>query len=95
MDTWLENNNRYLEASLQWLRLRLQRLLPEESAPAQTEAEGSSKRSRFTPWRSQGTSAQPAVKLLAQGMSASIEQLIIEAAGLRDETSRVDPPPAL
>ncbi len=32
MDAWLENNNRYLEASLQWLRLRFQRLIPDEQA---------------------------------------------------------------
>ncbi|OGB24076.1 MAG: hypothetical protein A3I66_11420 [Burkholderiales bacterium RIFCSPLOWO2_02_FULL_57_36] len=30
-DTWLDDNNRYLAASLQWLRLRLQRLLPPEA----------------------------------------------------------------
>ena len=29
METWLENNNRYLEASLAWLRLRLERVVSE------------------------------------------------------------------
>jgi hypothetical protein len=33
-DAWLERNNRYLAASLQWLRLRLQALIPEGAATA-------------------------------------------------------------
>ena len=32
--TWLDENNRYLTVSLQWLRLRLQQLVPELPAPA-------------------------------------------------------------
>jgi hypothetical protein len=44
-DTWLDNNNRYLEASLHWLRLRLGRLLPPEppqpaAPPAPSAAPG-------------------------------------------------------
>jgi hypothetical protein len=33
-DAWLEQNNRYLAASLQWLRLRLQALIPQGTATA-------------------------------------------------------------
>ena len=36
--TWLDENNRYLAASLQWLRLRLQQLVPELPAPAPVSA---------------------------------------------------------
>ena len=45
MDSWIENNNRYLAASLEWLRLRLRSLEISEpasqagaaQAPAQVE----------------------------------------------------------
>lgn len=37
-ETWFEENNRYLAASVQWLRLRLRRLVPDETAPAQRVA---------------------------------------------------------
>ena len=36
--TWLDENNRYLAASLHWLRLRLQQLVPELPAPAPASA---------------------------------------------------------
>src|SRR5687767_10613847 len=32
--TWLEANNRYLAASLQWLRLKLRQLVPSAPEPA-------------------------------------------------------------
>jgi hypothetical protein len=35
-EAWLEENNRYLGASLRWLRLRLQRLAPEERPSAES-----------------------------------------------------------
>ena len=36
--TWLDENNRYLAVSLQWLHLRLQQLVPELPAPAPVSA---------------------------------------------------------
>ena len=95
MDPWLENNDRYLEASLQWLRLRLQRLAPDEPvAPTQAEEDASAKKGRFSRWRAHVPAPQPTIKLLTEG-SASIEQLIEEARVEREKAAHVDPPPAL
>ncbi|HEX5965114.1 MAG TPA: AAA family ATPase [Pyrinomonadaceae bacterium] len=94
MDTWLENNDRYLQASLQWLRLRLQRLAPEEpDPPTQVVEDASGKKGSFSSWRTHASTPQPAVKLLTKG--ASLEQLIQEASVERDKAAQIEPAPAL
>jgi hypothetical protein len=103
VETWLKNNNRYLEASLRWLRLRLQRLIPEgataeeanASLPQDEYGSAPSKPRRFSPWMSAQPSAQKNMKLLTEGTPTSLEELLREAAVEREAAANVDPPPAL
>src|SRR5829696_8272210 len=101
MEEWSENNNRYLEASLEWLRLRLDQLASEHR-PAQASSESmpdaagptSVKRKRFAPWLRQNEESQPAIRLLTEG-TAWREEAVKEAAAKRQAAAQVDPPPAL
>src|ERR1044072_236953 len=98
MDGWLENNNRYLEASLHWLRLRLQRLLPEQSTATTSSPVlpgYERKPRRFSRWMRNDAAVEPSVKLLPEATLASREELLKEAAVLREEASHSDPPPAV
>ena len=101
MEAWLEENNRYLEASLEWLRLRLQRLIPEEPVPARAavqSADGdnheSEPASRLSSWM-KAWSVAPGVKLLPEGKPLSLDERISDAAGKRGAAANMDPPPAL
>jgi ATPase family associated with various cellular activities (AAA) len=100
MENWLENNNRYLEASLQWLRLSLQKLLPEQATQpalnrATVAAESATKKGLFTRWRDQSSTNGSTTKLLTEATLASREELVREAATLREECAKIDPPAAL
>jgi hypothetical protein len=95
MENWLENNNRYLEASLQWLRLRLQRLVPEErlQATPTTSTVPATHVSRLSKWFT--GHALPEVKLLPAGEPPSLDAIIADAAEKREAAANMDPPPAL
>jgi len=99
-ESWLDDNNRYLAASLQWLRLRLQRLMPEEpvvkmgaAAPPAVPSPAASE--PF--WRrlAGGPSGTQEVPLLPPAKSPALDELIKKAAAERDAAANVDPPPAL
>jgi hypothetical protein len=103
MEAWLDNNNRYLEASLQWLRLRLQKFVPPEtqltSNPPQpslpVNAASNSSWKGFSRWM--GASAIPVkgVRLLPEGNPPSLDKQIADAAAKRETAAKMDPPPAL
>lgn len=102
METWLENNNRYLEASLAWLRLRLERIRaqdsvepPGNSAPEPVVEESPGKQKRFAKWKRQTQQVKEPVKLLTAGAPPTLDQLIEEAETKREAAARCDPPPAL
>src|ERR1044072_5151011 len=98
MDGWVENNNRYLEASLHWLRLRLQRLIPEQSSSTASSSVlpgYERKPRRFSRWMRNDAAVEPSVKLLPEATLASRVELLKEAAVLREEASHSDPPPAV
>lgn len=101
MEAWLEQNNRYLEASLQWLRLRLEKLVSEQSAqlslPVSSASDSSStqKQSRLSKWMKTTSTTQKEVRLLPAGVPPSIDQRIGAAANEREAASNMDPPPAL
>ncbi len=75
----LEKNNQYLAASLQWLLLRLQRLLPDSPTPVAKEESFLSKKA----------SSKAADKFLV------LDQEIQEAADLRKQRATLDTQPAL
>src|SRR5216683_1209940 len=103
MKDWLDDNNRYLEASLQWLRLRLKKLVPQENQSASYLPEpdepikppGDASRGRFSKWV--GASSRPVkeVLLLPEGKQPSLGDQIAEAAAERNKAAGMDPPPAL
>jgi hypothetical protein len=103
METWLENNNRYLEASLAWLRLRLERVRlrdvveppPSNAAPASITEETANKQSRFAKWKRQTQELKQPVKLLTAGTPPTLDEMLDEAAAEREAAAQCDPPPAL
>ena len=102
MEEWLANNNGYLEASLQWLRLRLQKLAPQETAapiaplPVNTTVTSiNPARSRFSKWIGTNPLPEKTIRLLPQGQPPSIDEQIAEAATRRESAEAMDPPPAL
>ena len=102
MEAWLEQNNRYLEASLQWLRLRLQKLVPEppvsSSLPAPSPANYSAKETapkRFSKWIGAASKPQKELLLLPEGKLPSLDEQIETAADAREAAAGIDPPPAL
>jgi hypothetical protein len=103
MENWLENNNRYLEASLHWLRLRLQRLIPEEATPPEVNTSlpqhgygpPPAKPRRFSRWMGNQPLAKKKMKLLTEGTPVSREELLQEATARRDSAAATEPPPAL
>src|SRR5687768_17250993 len=103
METWLENNNRYLEASLAWLRLRLERVRSQDSVepPPSSAAttpvvdEGAIKQNRFAKWKRQTPELKQPVMLLTAGTPPTLDELLEEAAAKREAAAQCDPPPAL
>jgi SpoVK/Ycf46/Vps4 family AAA+-type ATPase len=102
MEEWLANNNGYLEASLLWLRLRLQKLAPQEiaapiaAAPVNTAASSNNPaRNRFSKWIGANSQPEKTIRLLPQGQPPSIDEQIVEAATKRESAAEMDPPPAL
>ncbi len=110
-DTWLEDNNRYLAASLQWLRLKLRGITPADTGakpvppPATTIIEPvatppeTAQRSWFS--RTDKT-ASPAVIPLPSAAPPQVEidaagsHAVLEAAASqRAAAAQADPPPAL
>ena len=103
MEEWLANNNLYLEASLQWLRLRLQKLIPREEQPPSTfttsadftNAPRNSFRERFSKWKDSGAPPAKPVHLLPPANEPSLDDQIADAAEKREAAAKMDPPPAL
>lgn len=94
-DTWVEDNNRYLAISLQWLRLKLQSLVPAGDAipkPA-PPITSTAKRSWFGANRARPTlpdaSRSPPKK--ASGSNAQLAACAAE----REAAAKADPQPAL
>lgn len=88
VERWSEANGRYLAASLHWLRLRLQRLIPAD--PAAPQAQG------FAQWfgrKADSASADPA----ADRSDAALDAKIAAAAEARARAAEASPeaPPAL
>ena len=101
-DTWVDQNNRYLAASLEWLRLRLAALAPPEPAPPPAQAAGPAAAAPVAAppgWRfwDRGAAAIDAPKLLEHSAAAPSEreQELRDAAKARDDAGQADPPPAL
>jgi ATPase family associated with various cellular activities (AAA) len=103
-DTWVDQNNRYLAASLEWLRLRLAALVPPEPAPPAAQAAApvpaaapvaASAGWRF--WDRGAAAAVDAPKLLEHSATtpSEREQHLRDAAKARDDAGQADPPPAL
>jgi len=103
MEPWLDNNNRYLEASLQWLRLRLQKFVPPEtqltSNPPQPRlpviAASNSSWKGFSRWMRASATPVKGVRLLPEGKPSSLDEQIADAAAKREAAAKMDPPPAL
>jgi len=103
MEEWLANNNLYVEASLQWLRLRLLKFAPADRPPSPTQSQqpdgghkaSSSSRGLFSKWMGSTTTAEKSVLLLPEGKPPSLDEQIAQAAGKRDAAAKMDPPPAL
>lgn len=103
MEEWLAHNDFYLEASLQWLRLRLQRLVPqEEPTPITITASAdlpntprNSLRDKFSKWKDTGATPHKQVHLLPPATEPSLDEQIEEAAEKRETAAKMDPAPAL
>jgi len=103
MEDWLSNNNLYLEASLRWLRLRLQKLVPQEQVAPTTPAPPARAEnptdntlgSRFAKWKTAAPAPQTQVHLLAEGNRPSLDEQIADATTKREAAAKIDPPPAL
>jgi len=94
--TWVEDNNRYLAASLKWLRLRMQQLAPVPApapvaAPKPAEAAPTSTRTWFST-RPPAVGTGETVPLLSGQTPADA---LKQAAEERESAAKSDPPPAL
>jgi AAA+ superfamily predicted ATPase len=101
VDAWLDDNNRYLAASLQWLRLKLQRLLESTAAPLSSSvvAAATDAAAGKRAWFAFGQAAAEAKPIptapAALAPLALPTQSLEEAAARREEAARCEPPPAL
>ena len=102
-ETWLEDNNRYLSASLQWLRLRLLRRVAEARTAAPQDntftAPGATATANptgvFQRWFGEkSTTAADAPKLL-ENKQLPLEEQLLQAEHERETLARVDPAPGL
>ncbi len=91
-ESWQGDNNRYLAATLQWLRLLLRRLAPEEP-PADTPTRH--RHCLFRRWRSGGVPATKQTRISTAPQGSSLDEQIKEAAAARHAAAAMDPPPAL
>jgi hypothetical protein len=97
MNAWVDQNNQYLAASLQWLRLRLERLLPvaatDMSTGALAPAAEPVRRSLF------GRTEAPLPIVIASSTptapSTDAGTTLAAAAVARADAARTDPSPAL
>lgn len=105
-NTWLDANQRYLAASLQWLRLKLQDLADRSgtAAAAPTPAPAAAPAPVPAPgrrgWFGASTAAAAAEPVLPAALppllpSARGPQTLADAAAQRTEAAAMDPPPAL
>jgi hypothetical protein len=97
MDAWQVSNNHYLDASLRWLRLRLQRLTNHEAPAAGKQPVTAARRppSLLSRWISPPPEAEQGRRLLPEGNPPSLAELIEHAASDREKAARMDPAPAL
>jgi hypothetical protein len=108
-DAWVEANNRYLVASIAWLKLRLRYLLAggapvslavvPAAAVVTPKTPSSGFVSRVLGRGSQSAKAAPAAPPIPDAASAPRASVTAEdvraALAARDEAARMDPPPAL
>ena len=103
-ESWEEDNNRYLAASLQWLRLRLQRQAPDEASLAVSDtfpppnSPGPSSDKTLGPirsWLAGGPPTTKAAPVTVEGKQVPLDDQIKEAEAVRNTAANVDPPPAL
>ena len=103
---WLEDNQRYLAASLQWLRLRLQQMAPQEvtaAAPATAVVVVAAAPPAQRAWFGQKPTATPVTAATPTTLfepsppapAAADERALAQAAAAREAAARGDPPPAL
>ena len=96
-DDWIERNNRYLAASLQWLRARLQAMADDETAPPADPMPQPSSAPHKTPGllgRLRGAAPPTIVTgttVIVAGRKPDLDQFATD----RDGASKADPPPAL
>jgi len=103
MEAWLTNNNLYLGASLEWLRLRLQKVARNWPVPSSQESvadpsthRDSVLRTRFSKWLGADVTAQKNVRPLSDQELLSLDERIAQATKNRDAAAaKMDPPPAL
>ncbi|NML46845.1 ATP-binding protein [Ramlibacter sp. G-1-2-2] len=104
-ETWVEDNNRYLAASLKWLRMRLQQLAPAPAAApapmavvpvAAAAPAATGPRSWFPPRTPAAAAAAAAgVEPVALLSGQSQADVLKQAAEDRETAAASDPPPAL
>lgn len=88
-DTWLDDNNRYLAASLHWLRLKLRAAVPEDAAPADAAP------TAVRPWFSLGAAPAPVAPPSPPAPAPVAAAELDAARAQRTEAAACDPPPAL
>jgi hypothetical protein len=91
-ETWLDDNSRYLAASLQWLRLRLQAMARQDGSTSAPAPAPSAKPGLFARLRgaSGGALAPAPVEPAVPDDKATAQ-----AAAAREAAADTDPPPAL
>jgi hypothetical protein len=106
-EKWMDDNNRYLAASLRWARLRLERLAPEEppavvsptpvpAPPPVSPPPVARQRRRWGRGSQPPVAALPAALLPAPAQKGpAAEEQIRQAAAERESAADVDPAPAL
>ncbi len=96
-NNWAGNNQRYLTAALNWLRLRLTRLAyqppPAAAPPVAAPAQEPPSKWRF--WGKQEAEAQAAPLLLPAASDAVTDEQVAQAAAEMAEAEAVTPPPAM
>jgi hypothetical protein len=106
-ESWQDDNNRYLAASFQWLRLRLQQLAPEDAGGARSEpvppvsSAPSADKGLLSRWRGGAPPAPetapppPRMAMLPAKGTTTPADAVKQAAAAREAAAQMDPPPAL